>query len=176
MKKLGFSSTFLAGFFTKPAYLLPSVPVTPGNSRTDISTDPDSYSQTTPSEMGTLLADIYQCAQNSGGALVAAFPDKMNPATCQMLLDFMAQDKLGSLIQGGVPDGTLVPHKHGYVPDSRDGVVRDTSDAAIVYSPGGNFVLAIYSYHPINNVWDIINPLFGNLTKAIYNYFNPTAQ
>ena len=176
MKKLGLTSTFLAGFFTTPAYLLPSIPVTPGNSRTDISTDPDSYSQTTPSEMGTLLADIYQCAQNSGGALIAAFPDKINPATCQLLINFMAEDKFGSLIQGGVPDGTLVPHKHGYTADVKDGIVRNISDAGIVYSPGGNFVLSIYTYHPVQNVWDITNPLIENLTKAVYNYFNVTLQ
>ncbi len=171
MRAIGLESTFLAGFFTNPAYLLPSIPVTPGNSRLDISTEPDPYSQTTPSEMGSLLMDIYQCAQSKGGALVAAFPDKVTPATCQLLIDFMAQDKLGSLIQGGVPDGTLVPHKHGYVPAS-DGVVRDTSDVGIVYTPGGNFVLSIYTYHPITNIWDITNPLFGDLTKAVYNYFN----
>jgi beta-lactamase class A len=171
MKSIGLNSTFLAGFFTNPAYLLPSIPVTPGNSRTDATTDPDPYSQTTPSEMGSLLADIYQCAQSKGGALIAAFPDKVTPATCQLLIDFMAQDKLGSLIQGGVPDGTLVPHKHGYVPAS-DGVVHDTSDVGIVYSPGGNFVISVYTYHPVTNIWDITNPLIGDLTKAVYNYFN----
>jgi len=175
MKSIGLQSTFLNGFFFLGAPPLAIRPITPGNSRTDVTTDPDPYSQTTPAEMGSLLADIYQCAQNSGGALIAAFPDKVSPATCQLLIDFMAQDKLGSLIQGGVPDGTLVPHKHGYVPAS-DGVVRDTSDAGIVYSPGGNFVLSIYSYHPVNNVWDIINPLIGNLTKAVYNYFNVSVE
>ena len=175
MRDIGLESTFLNGFFFLGAPQLSSRPITPGNSRTDIFADPDPYSQTTPSEMGTLLADIYQCAKNSGGALIAAFPDKISPATCQLIIDFMAQDKLGSLIQGGVPDGTLVPHKHGYVPAS-DGIVRDTADAGIVYSPGGDFVLSIYSYHPINNVWDNINPLFGNLTKATYNYFNITVE
>jgi beta-lactamase class A len=175
MKTIGLNSTFLNGFFYLGAPPLAIRPITPGNSRTDISTDPDPYSQTTPSEMGSLLTDIYQCAQNSGGALIAAFPDKVSPATCQLLIDFMAQDKLGSLIQGGVPDGTLVPHKHGYVPAS-DGIVHDTSDAGIVYSPGGNFVLSIYSYHPVTNIWDIINPLIGNLTKAVYNYFNVTVE
>ena len=175
MKQIGLNSTFLNGFFYLGAPPLSPRPVTPGNSRTDVFADPDPYSQTTPSEMGSLLADIYQCAQNGGGALIAAFPDKVNPATCQLLIDFMAQDKLGSLIQGGVPDGTLVPHKHGYVPAS-DGIVRDTADAGIVYTPGGNFILSIYSYHPINNVWDNINPLFGNLTKAVYNYFNITVE
>ncbi len=171
MKKLGLSSTFLAGFFTAPAYLLPSIPVTPGNSRTDISTDPDIYSQTTPSEMGTLLADIYQCAQNSGGALIAAFPDKVSPDTCQLLIDFMAQDKLGALIQGGVPDGTLVAHKHGWTAGS-DLIIHDVSDAGIIYSPGGNFVLAIYTYHPITNIPGITGRLISDLTKAVYNYFN----
>ncbi len=175
METLGLQSTFLGGFFYLGAPNQLPGRQTPGNTRADVFTDPDPYSQTTPSEMGALLTDIYQCAQTGGGALVAAFPDKMSQATCQQLIDFMAQDKLGSLIQGGVPDGTLVPHKHGYVP-SYDGVVHDTSDAGIVYSPGGNFVLSIYSYHPINNVWDNINPLFINLTRAVYNYFNITTQ
>lgn len=175
MKTIGLNSTFINGFFYLGAPPLSPRPVTPGNSRADVSSDPDPYSQTTPSEMGALLADLYQCAQNSGGALIAAFPDKVTPATCQLLIDFMAQDKLGSLIQGGVPDGTLVPHKHGYVPAS-DGIVHDTSDAGIVYTPGGNFVLSIYSYHPVTNIWDIINPLIGDLTKAVYNYFNVSVE
>ncbi len=175
MRTIGLNSTFINGYFFLGAPPLSARPITPGNSRVDITTDPDPYSQTTSAEMGSLLADIYNCAQNSGGALIAAFPDKVSPATCQLLIDFMAQDKLGSLIQGGVPDGTLVPHKHGYVPAS-DGVVRDTSDVGIVYTPGGNFVLSIYTYHPVNNVWDIVNPLIGDLTKAVYNYFNVAVQ
>lgn len=176
MEAIGLESTFLGGMFYLGAPNLLPGRITPGNSRTDISTSPDSYSQTTPSEMGILLADIYHCAQNGGGALIAAFPDKINPATCQLLIDFMAQDKLGALIQGGVPDGTFVPHKHGYVLSPRDGVMHDTSDVGIVYSPGGNFVLSIYTYHPVQNIWDITNPLFVRLTEAVYNYFNITVQ
>lgn len=175
MESIGLQSTFLGGmFFLGAPNLLPGR-LTPGNQRDDIFTDPDPYSQTTPSEMGILLADIYQCAQNGGGALVATFPDKISPDTCQLLIDFMAQDKLGALIQGGVPDGTLVPHKQGYVL-SAGGVLNDISDVGIVYSPGGNFVLSIYTYHPVQNIWDITNPLFANLTQAVYNYFNITTQ
>jgi len=175
MEALGLSSTFLGGMFYLDAPNLLPNRLTPGNQRPDIFTDPDPYSQTTPSEMGSLLSDIYQCSQSGGGALVAAFPDKLNAQTCQLLIDFMAQDKLGSLIQGGVPDGTLVPHKHGYVL-SRDGIMHDTSDVGIVYSPGGNFVLSIYTYHPVQNIWEVTNPLFVNLTQAVYNYFNITTQ
>lgn len=176
METLGLESTYLGGMFYLGAPNLLPNRVTPGNSRTDIFMERDAYSQTTPSEMGVLLADIYNCAQNSGGALMAAFPDKVTPATCQLLIDFMAQDKLGSLIQGGVPDGTLVPHKHGYVTSPRDGYVHDISDVGIVYSPGGNFALSIYTYHPVQNIWDVTNPLFVNLTQAVYNYFNITTQ
>jgi beta-lactamase class A len=176
MEAIGLESTFIGGMFYLGAPNLLPGRITPGNSRTDVSTQPDSYSQTTASEMGILLADLYQCAQNGGGALIAAFPDKVSPATCQLLIDFMAQDKLGALIQGGVPDGTLVPHKHGYVLSPRDGVMHDTSDVGIVYTPGGNFVLSIYTYHPVQNIWDITNPLFIDLTQAIYNYFNISIQ
>lgn len=175
MKQIGLENTFLNGFFYVGAPPLSPRPVTPANSRVDIFADPDPYSQTTPSEMGSLLADIYDCAQNQGGALIATFPEKVKPETCQLLIDFMAQDKLGSLIQGGVPDGTLVPHKHGYVP-ANDGIVHDTSDVGIVYTPGGNFVLAIYTYHPVTNIWDVTNPMFANLTQAAYNYFNIETQ
>jgi beta-lactamase class A len=92
-----------------------------------------------------------------------------------LIIDFMAQDKLGALIQGGVPDGTLVPHKHGYVLD-QSGIAHDISDAGIVYTPNGNFVLAIYTYHPIQAVWDTVNPLVAKLTEATYNYFNLPVQ
>jgi len=175
MDAIGLTSTYISGMFFLGAPNLIPGRVTPGNSRADIFTDPDPYSQTTPSEMGILLADIYQCVQNGGGALAAAFPDKVTPATCQLIIDFLALDKFGALIQGGVPDGTLVPHKHGFVL-SRDGVMHDISDVGIIYSPGGNFVLSIYTYHPVQNIWDITNPLFVNLTQAVYNYFNISAQ
>jgi len=175
IETLGLDSTFILGFFFPGAPKLGPDRETPGNQRADVFTDPDSYSQTTPAEMGILLSDLYQCAQTGGGGLVAAFPGKLDAEACQLVIDLMAQDKLGSLIQGGVPDGTLVPHKHGYVPDL-DNIVHDISDVGIVYSPGGNFALAIYTYHPIQNIWDVTNPLFIRLTQATYNYFNLAAQ
>jgi hypothetical protein len=72
-----------------------------------------------------------------------------------------------------VPEGTQVAHKHGWVPDT-DGVVRNFSDAGIVYTPGGNFVLTIYTHHPVQVVFDTANQLFASLTQAVYNYFNTT--
>ncbi len=175
MKTLGLQDTYIGGFFYFGAPNMLPNHETPSNSRLDVSTDPDPYSQTTASDIGTLLTDIYQCAQNGGGALAAAFPGKVDKATCQLMIDFLAEDKFGSLIQAGVPDGTLVAHKHGFVRDAQDNV-HDYSDAAIIFTPGGDYILTIYTYHPVNNIWEVTNPLVINLTRATYNYFNVPEQ
>lgn len=170
MKKIGLDNTFMAGFFYAGAPLLQRFN-TPANQRIDISTEPDVYNQTTSSDMGMLLEDIYQCADADGGALVAAFPDKMNKDSCGQIINYLEQDKIGVLIEAGVPEGTQVAMKHGWIPGN-DNVLHDVSAAGIVYSPGGNFVLSAYTYHPIQNLFDVTNPLIANLTRAVYNYFN----
>ena len=170
MQKLGLNNTFLAGYF------YPGAPVlqlfnTPANSRSDVSTDPDVYSQTTPSDMGVLLNDIYQCSKNGGGLLVTTFPGQIDQTACQQMIHFLAEDKLGDLIQGGVPDGTVVAHKHGWVSDS-NGNILHVSDAGIVYSPGGNFILNIYTYHSVQINFDQDAAMFAVLARTAYNYFN----
>ena len=62
-----------------------------------------------------LLSDIYQCAETGGGALIAAFPDKITSEICQQMITFLAADKIGVLIEAGVPEGTQVAHKHGWI-------------------------------------------------------------
>jgi beta-lactamase class A len=170
LQKLGLTNTFLAGFFHPGAPLLRRY-TTPANQRTDVFNDPDVYNQTTPSDMGVLLEDIYQCAETGGGALVAAFPDKIDQSVCRQIIAYLVADKIGVLLEAGVPEGTQVAHKHGWVPDP-DGIVRNFSDAGIIYSPGGNFVLSIYAHHPVQLVFDTANQLFASLTQAAYNYFN----
>lgn len=174
MKTIGLDDTFLAGFFAVGSPLLQRF-VTPANSRTDVFTDPDSYNQTTPLDMGMLLADLYQCATASGGALIAAFPDKINSQICQQIITYLSTDKIGVLIEAGVPEGTQIAHKHGWITSS-DGVIRNFSDASIVYSAGGNFVLSIYAYHPVQIVFDDANALFANIGDAVYNFYNLPTQ
>jgi beta-lactamase class A len=172
LQKLGLSSTFMAGFFYPGAPLLQRF-TTAANQRADVFTDPDIYNQTTPSEMGILLEDIYQCAETGGGSLVAAYPDRMGTEVCRQIVAYLVSDKIGVLLEAGVPEGTQVAHKHGWVPDT-DGVVRNFSDAGIIYTPGGNFVLTIYTHHPVQVVFDTANQLFASLAQAVYNYFNTT--
>lgn len=182
MKSLGLINTFIAGYFYDNApNLLPYYP-TPANLRGDINTDPDWYSQTTPSDMGMLLEDIYQCSETGGGALVATFPGKLDKQACQQMVQYLKEDQIGLLIEAGVPDGTSVAHKHGWVLDAQTGVYHDISDSAIVYSPGGNYVLTIYAYHPVQIIWEFPTTrigaarMFADISRVVYNYFNLPTQ
>jgi beta-lactamase class A len=174
MQLLGFESTFLAGFFAPGSPLLFQYQ-TPANSRPDITTDPDPYSQTTPAEVGMLLMDIYQCAQNGGGSLAAAFPGEITQSECQLMIDTLVKDHMGQLIQGGVPDGTRVAHKHGWVTDAFY-VIHDMSDAAIVFTPGGNYVLVVFLYHPTQLVFEPNDTLIRDISRAVYNFYNLPAE
>jgi beta-lactamase class A len=172
LKTLGLQNTFLAGYFYDGAPLLERFE-TPANQRIDVSTNPDAYNQITPSDIGSLLADLYQCAQNGGGGLVAAFPAKMNQAVCQQIIEDLKKDKIGVLIEAGLPEGTQIAHKHGWI-SGPSGIIQNISDAAIVYTPGGNYVLTIYVYHPIQAVWEPISGMVAQISQAVYNYYNLT--
>ncbi len=175
MKALGLTNTFMAGYFYDGAPLLGFF-TTPSNQRTDVDTSPDRYNQTTTSDMGMLLEDLYQCAENGGGALVAVYPSTINQDVCLQMVELLVADKLGALLQAGVPEGTRIAHKHGWVTNPSTGVIDNVSDAALVYSPGGNYVLVVYTYHPVQILFDNANVLFGQLSQAVYNYFNVPTQ
>lgn len=170
MKNLGLENTFLAGYFFDGAPLLQRFN-TPANQRLDVSTNPDAYNQTTPSDIGSLLVDLYQCAQNNGGGLVAAFPGKMTQAVCQQIIDYLKRDRIGVLIEAGLPEGTQIAHKHGWI-SGPTGIIQNISDAGIVYTPGGNYVLTIYVYHPVQAVWEPISGMIAKISEAVYNYYN----
>lgn len=173
MKALGLENTFLAGQFYPGAPLL-ALFQTPANQRTDIDTDPDIYNQTSPSDIGKLLEGIYQCSQSGGGTLVTEFPDEITQAECQTMIALLTGNKLGLLIEAGVPDGTRVAHKHGWV--SIAGIMNTLGDAGIVYTPGGNYVLVVFLYQPIQLIWEPASTLVADLASAVYNYYNLPSQ
>jgi len=170
LKALGLQNTFIAGYFYTGAPLLQAF-ATPANQREDISTDPDRYNQTTPAELGMLLSDIYQCAETGGGTFAAVFPGQISQSECRLMIDLLSKNDIPVLIQGGLPEGTRIAHKHGWITET-DGLQHMAGDAAIVNSPGGNFVLVIFLYHPVQLVFDPANDLVIELTQAVYNYFN----
>jgi len=169
MKALGLQNTFLAGYFSYGSPLLALIQ-TPANQRTDINTDPDSYSQTTPSDIGMLLEDIYQCAQDGGGALPAVFPGKITQVECQSMNSYLLKNRLPMLLTAGLPEATSIAHKHGWV--TVNGVINTIGDAGIIYSPGGNYILVVFLYHPEQLIWESASTMVSNLSTAVYNFYN----
>ena len=171
MKALGFKNTFLAGMLYPGAPLLQRFS-TPANSRKDIFTDPDPYNQTTPVDMGLLLSDIYECAQNGGGSFAAVFPGEITQNECKSMITYLTRNRIGVLIEAGVPEGTKVAHKHGWAIDSADALMHTMGDAALIYTPGGNYILTIFIHNDAQIVFDAANKMYADLSSAVYNYFN----
>jgi beta-lactamase class A len=170
MASLGLANTFLGGYFYQGAPLLKRF-VTPANSRTDININPDQYNQTTPMEMGLLLSDVYECASTGGGTFSAVFQGEISQNECRQMIAYLAKNKIAVLLEAGLPEGTQFAHKHGWVTET-DGVIHTMQDAGIVYSPNGNYVVVIFLYHPVQVVFDPVNIMYAQLSRAIYNYFN----
>jgi len=170
--ELGLESSYIIAWYHPPAIPVSGgYPQTPGNRRTDINTNPDILNQTTASEIGMLLSDIYRCTRG-GGTLMAVFPDQINRDECSVILDLMSENKIGVLIEAGVPEGTRVAHKHGWTSSPLDMV----SDAGIVFSPGGDYVLSIFLWNEREMIWEPTSKLIAGLSQAVYNYFNPPIE
>lgn len=128
-------------------------------------TNPHPYIQTTAEDIGSLLTMIYYCAQGQGGTLMAVFGDQLTQTECQTILAYMRENQIGSLIEEGVPAGTAVAHRHGWVSDTH-------ADAGIVFTPGGDYVIVEILYKPDWLEWELSSPLLSDLARATYNYFN----
>jgi len=175
MQELGLKNTFLGGMFYPGAPLLKAYK-SPANTRTDVDTQPDPYSQTTPSDLGMLLDDIYQCAQNGGGTFAAVFPGEISQNECKSMLTYLTRNKIGVLLEAGLPEGTQIGHKHGWAIDPADGLMHTIGDAGIIYSPGGNYILVVFMQNNNQVVFDYANRIIADISSAVYNYFNLTAQ
>lgn len=173
LQALGLQNTFLAGEFYFGAPLLRNFD-TPARQRQDIyapDDQPDPYNQTTPSDIGMLLADIYQCAETGGGALAVVFQGRVTQTECQDMLNLLSQNRIGVLLEAGAPEGTRIAHKHGWVTNPNTGVINTMGDAGIVFTPTGDYVVAIFLYQPVQLIFDPISEMFADLSEAIYNYY-----
>jgi beta-lactamase class A len=174
IQAMGLKNTFMAGYFYDGAPLLQHFE-TPANQRKDLTTAPDVYNQTTPTDMGMLLEDIYFCAEKGGGTFDAVFPGQMTQSKCKQMVAFLSKNKNGVLLEAGVPEGIQIAHKHGWTIES-DNLMHTVSDAGIVYSPGGNYILTVYLHSRDQVIWDNANEMVGRISQAVYNYFNLPAQ
>lgn len=166
LQRLGLVNTFMATPYDTEH--LPRRHSTPANSRTDLTTYPDPYMQTTPLDAGLLLEMIYQLSQG-GGTLMVAFPGEFTAEEGQAMIDLMAQNHEAILLEGGLPEQAKLAHKHGYVADTH-------ANTAIVLAPGDDLILSVFIYYEEGWLGELSLPIFADVATATYNYFHMDQQ
>lgn len=160
MRTLGLESTYIQrGFDALPRPVLP----TPGNRRLDTGADPNL--QTTPQEIGRLLAMIYECAEGRG-QLVAAFPGELQPEECATLLFYMTHDQMRDLLWAGLPgpDDAWILHHYGLT-------ATHHGDVALVWGPTGPYVIAVYLAQPGWLDWDLSRRTMSEISRIVWSFF-----
>lgn len=170
LQTLGLRRTFIYTPFANDPFITPQAPLTRTTDADQTSAQPDPYNQMTISEMGTLLNSMVQCAVNESGPLLEteALAGAFTPAECRQMLDLMTYNRIGGLIEVGVPVTVPVAHKHGWINDTH-------ADAAVVFSPGGTYIIAMALHNPIWLEFSESAPLIEEASRLVYNYFNPDA-
>jgi hypothetical protein len=166
MQRLGLVDTYISGLLTELGAVLAPLE-TPANARTDIQTNPDPFNQTTARDMGQLTVMIHQCAENRG-PLLLAFEGRVTPEECQDMITFMSNNLVGPIFVSGGSPGAVVAHKHGW--DALP--LTNAADAALVYTPGGNYALTIFIHTPTEMLFDTANRVIISMARAVHNYYN----
>lgn len=142
----------------------------------NFNTDADPFNQTTAEDMGTLYSLVYDCAAYGSG-LMAVYPDDAYTRyECQQMIELMSANDLNRLLQAGLPRGTRIAHKNGWLPAdlSQNITGAMVGDAGIVFSPNGrDYVISIYLWEAGDttgfNRWYLVE----EISRATWNFFNP---
>lgn len=132
-------------------------------------TDADPVLRTTPYEMSSIFLMIEQCSKGKG-ILLEKFKT-LNPKRCSEMIERLKQNDDKTRMVAGLPSGTVAAHKSGWIEDMQ-------SDVGMVYSPGGNYLTAIYVYKDIRgtNTYladEVATPWIAAFSRLIYSYYNP---
>lgn len=167
-QQLGLSRSFLiAPFTTVGTPEPPPFPlVFPATAADQIKADPDLSNQLTVVEIGSLLANLHQCAYGRGGALLQHYGEALNARECRQMLHVMSNNTVDALLKSGAPADTRVAHKHGWIADTH-------GNAALFFTPGGDYVIAMMLFQPQWLDFQESLPLFAEVSRRVYNHYNP---
>ena len=104
------------------------------------------------------------------------FPDGITQSECRLMVSYLTKNRIAVLFEAGLPEGVQLAHKHGWMTDAADGLIHTISDAGIIYTAGGDFVLVVYLYHPVQLLFDPASELMAAFSQAVYNYYNLAGQ
>lgn len=164
LARQGWTRSFLVAPYTTigspepPPYSIAA----PQSSADQIKAQPDFSNQLVAEETGALLAAIYDCAYGSGGTLGAGLEGR----ECRQMLHVMSNNTVDALLKSGAPAETRVAHKHGWIPDTH-------GNSALFFTPGSDYVIAMLLFQPDWLNFQESLPLFAEVSRRVYNYFNP---
>lgn len=171
LSNLGFNRSFITAPFTtnldNPATPARPVP-SPKTSANQEKANLDYSNQITVEDIGQLLASVYECAYQDSGPLMESYPNQFEPRECRQILHVMSNNTVDALLKAGVPADTRVAHKHGWIADTH-------GNAAVFFTPGGDYVIAIMLYQPEWLNFQESLPVIAEISRTIYNYYNPDA-
>lgn len=111
--------------------------------------------------VGTNMTSVADC-----GHILEAIYDKecVSKKASRKMLDHLKAQKRLSKIPAGVPEGVQTANKTGETDD-------ETHDAAIVFSPSGDYILCVMGSIP-GNAWSC-NSIITDVSRMVYDYLNP---
>lgn len=166
---LGLRRTFITAPYVIPGVELPqpTSPIRyPDTDADQVKARPDSTNQMTVDEMGYLLSSIYECAYDEKGPLLER-STAFTPQECRKMLHVMSNNTVDAFAKAGVPEGITVAHKHGWTAETH-------GNAAVVFSPGGDYVLVMMMYQPEWLVFSESLPLVAETSRLMFNFLNPS--
>lgn len=168
MRDLDFVSTYMQSGYDAQTQLA-QIP-TPGNQQEDWNINPDSNLQSTPMEMGRILAAIYHCTQGEG-LLLERFPQGFTPEECQHILFYLGHNQFQELTWAGLPrpNDAWILHKHGFTFESH-------SDVALIWGPAGPYILSVFLYRAGWMDWDTSNDTMKDVSRITWNFFEHLAK
>ncbi len=168
LRDLGVYNTFIAvPYDMDPPANRQQTYLTPANQRTDLTTQPDPFRQTTLADLARLMTALYTCAEADSGLLRAAYPDQITQGECQEILSLLTQNELARLLQNGVPEGVTFSQKVGWIDDTHGNI-------GIVFGPERDYLIGMALYAPGWLEWEDSAPLFEAVSRMAYNHFNQT--
>lgn len=168
LEQLGLGDMFIYTPYANDPFITPEAPFNPAPRPgiDQVSAQPDPYNQLTINEIGALLNGMYQCAYADSGILLETFPDSFTPDECRDMLSIMNNNRVGNLLERGIPANVPLAHKHGWINDTH-------GDAGIIFSPGGTYILAVVMHGPTWLNFEQSEPVVAEISRTVYNYYNP---
>jgi beta-lactamase class A len=171
LREMGLQNSFLAAPFDTTTQLTTPTPVVsaltiPPIQATQTLTQPDPVNQLTVSDVGYILGAVYQCAVNESGPLMDAFPGQYTAQECQRIIHVMSNNIYDTMLRAGVPENIRVAHKHGWIVDTH-------SNAALIFTPGGDYVVVMALHQATNLNYQDSLPLIAEVSRRVFNFYNP---